>query len=110
MASRVNATFHTELPAELAVDSTVFRCDRGKVMVCTTGANLPCGKADISRTNTGAQAWCQAHPGLAAVPAFASGHTTIFEWGCRGRTASIVRQAAVVDPRGFISAYWRPLR
>src|ERR1700688_1948315 len=54
----VNAAFGTQLPARMAVDTTVFRCAGGRVMVCTAGADLPCGKANTSRTpGAGVMQW-----------------------------------------------------
>ncbi len=105
----INALFHTTMPPQMAVDTTVFRCAGGQVMVCATGANLPCGKADTSRSNIGATAWCRDHPDAAFIPAYASGHATIFDWECRGGVAAIVRQRYKVDPRGFVAAYWKVL-
>jgi hypothetical protein len=105
----INALFHTTTPPQMAVDTTVFRCAGGRVMVCATGANLPCGKADTSRSNIGATAWCRDHPDAAFIPAYASGHATIFDWRCQNGVAAIVRQRYKVDPRGFVAAYWKVL-
>lgn len=110
LVPQVNATFHTSLPASVAVAGTVFRCDQGLVKLCTRGANLVCGKADPRRHNQGATAWCRTHPDAAAVPAFATGHATIFAWRCSGGTARIERQVDPVDGRGFITRNWRTLR
>lgn len=106
----VNAAFGTQLPARIAVDTTVFRCAGGRVMVCTAGANLPCGKANTNRTpNRGVVQWCRDNPAATFVPAVASGHDTIYEWACRGGSPRIVRQMVDVDARGFIAQFWKPL-
>jgi hypothetical protein len=105
----VNALFRTTMPAQTAIDTTVFRCANGQVLVCTTGANLPCGKADTERTSTGAGQWCREHPDAGSIPAFATGHATVFQWRCRAAAAEIVRQIYRVDARGFVAAYWKSL-
>jgi len=105
----VNAVFHSAMPADVAMRLTVFRCDGGHVLVCGVGANLPCGKADTSTASTGGAQWCREHPNDGFIPAYATGHATIFEWHCVGGRAAIVRQVLHVDPRGFVAEYWRAL-
>ena len=105
----VNALFHARMPPQMAVATTVFRCDAGHALVCTRGANLPCGKASTSRHSAGADRWCSEHPNADFIPAFAVGHDTIFAWRCHGSTPAIERQAFTVDDRGFIAAFWRRL-
>ncbi len=106
----VNRAFGTTMPARMAIDTTVFRCSGGSVLVCTTGANLPCGPANTSRTpSRGAVAWCRDHPNAAFIPAVATGHDTIFAWRCRDEVPQADRQVLEVDPRGFIGTYWKLL-
>ena len=105
----VNALFHTRLPPQVAMKTTVFRCDGGQALVCTAGANLPCGKANTSRHNAGARRWCRANPDARSIPAYAVGHDTVFAWRCRGSEPEIQRQVYTVDYRGFIPAFWRRL-
>ena len=106
----VNAAFGTSMPAPEATAATVFRCAEGRVLVCTTGANLPCGQASTSRTpGPGVVAWCRDHPNAAFIPAVATGHDTIFAWRCQGSTPQIDRQMLEVDPQGFVSQYWKML-
>src|SRR5579863_4996924 len=60
----VNTAFGIQMPASVAMYTTVFRCSGGRVTVCTVGANLPCGKANISRTpRAGELQWCRDNPG-----------------------------------------------
>ena len=80
------------------------------VLVCTAGANLPCGKANASRTSAGAAKWCRNHPSSAFVPAVATGHDTIYQWRCHNGRPEIVHQTSIVDSRGFAATYWKPLR
>ncbi|MBN8875224.1 MAG: hypothetical protein J0H67_20500 [Rhodospirillales bacterium] len=111
LAPAVNATFHTKMPAAMVARGTVFRCVDGKVKVCTTGANLPCGKADQSQTpGPGIVAWCRERPEVTFVPAAAAGHDTIWEWRCRNGVPKVGKQVLHVDPRGFVVETWRELR
>jgi len=105
----VNALFHTSIPPDVAVRMTVFRCDGGHVLVCGVGANLPCGKANASKTSAGGEQWCREHPDAEFIPAYATGHDTIFAWRCLAGQAAIVRQVFQVDPRGFVAEFWRQL-
>jgi hypothetical protein len=105
----VNAAFGMRMPARVAVDTTVFRC-AGGVMVCTVGANLPCGKANTSRDpSAGVIQWCRDNPDASVVPAVATGHDTIYEWHCHVGQPQIVRQTLQVDRRGFITEFWKVL-
>jgi hypothetical protein len=105
----VNRLFGIQMPEQVAVATTVYRCMDGQVLVCTTGANLPCGKANTSRTSAGAEGWCGSNPNADYVPAYATGHDTIYQWRCRGGSPDIVRQTGAVDPRGFVATYWKRL-
>jgi hypothetical protein len=106
----VNALFAMHLPARVAVETTVFRCAEHHVMVCTVGANLPCGKADTNRApNPGTVQWCRENTEVPFVPAAATGHDTIYEWRCRAGAPQIARQSLHVDPRGFVAEFWKRL-
>lgn len=105
----VNALFHTSMPPDVATRMTVFRCDRGRVMICGMGANLPCGKADTSRSSTGGTQWCKDHPDANFIPAYATGHATIFAWRCRDGSPAVIRQRFHADHRGFVAEFWRRL-
>lgn len=106
----VNALFGTKMPVGEAADTAVFRCANGRVLVCMTGANLPCGPANTSRVpEPGAVDWCRDHPGATFIPAVVTGHDTIFAWECRNGAPRVVRQVQAVDKRGFITRYWKEL-
>jgi len=107
----VNRMFGTAMPTRVVMSTTVFRCAGGHVLVCTVGANLPCGRANTSRMpGPGSVDWCRDHPDATSIPAVATGHDTIFTWRCRSGTPLIDRQAREVDTRGFVSQYWKRLR
>lgn len=110
LAPAINAVFGTRMSPAEAARSTFYRCIRGRVLVCTIGANLPCGKANVSRTLPGADAYCRDNPNADFIPMAATGHDTIFEWRCSGRRATVVKQTGQVDARGFVKQYWKPLR
>jgi hypothetical protein len=110
LAPAVNAVFGTNMPVPVAIATTMFRCAGGHVLVCTTGANLPCGSANTSRTpGFGVIAWCHDHPDAAFIPAVATGHDTIFAWRCQDGAPRIDRQLYKVDARGFVTQYWKRL-
>ena len=109
LVPRAQAMFGPSMSPDMAQRSTVFRCMRGTVLLCNSGANLPCGKADISRTNRGASAWCKENPNSDFIPMYAVGHDTIYQWRCTEGQAEIVSQQNHVDERGFIARYWRKL-
>jgi hypothetical protein len=85
-----------------------WRCDRGRVVACSYGANIPCdAKADTSRApGPGAKEFCRENPGADVVPAVATGHATVFAWRCTGKRPTIARQVLKVDRRGFPAAFW----
>jgi hypothetical protein len=106
----VNSVFGTDMPARAAMDTTVFRCVNGQVMVCTVGANLPCGPANASRTPSAAMLqWCHDHRDATFIPAVVSGHDTIYAWRCLDGEPQVARQTDQVDPRGFVAQYWKVL-
>ena len=80
----------------------------GAARLCNYGANLSCAKTDVSRISKGAEAYCRAFPGSAIVPMAATGHETIYAWGCVGQTPHI-KTSEKVDERGFIARNLRPL-
>lgn len=98
-----------ELPADvpLPAGSVFWRCMQGKVYVCAVGANLACGsKADQAKRNPGAESYCREHPVTTAVPAYATGHTTLYAWRCAEGKAVRGRAIADLDERGFRSDLW----
>lgn len=86
--------------------TTSVRCDGATLMACSIGANLICGKADTSRRNRGASAWCHDHPGDKIIPLSATGHATIYDWSCVGRRAVAGKALATVDRHGYIAGNW----
>jgi hypothetical protein len=98
------------MPAALAMKTTVFRCANGRVLVCTVGANLVCGRANSSRTpGRGQIDWCREHRNDAFIPLAATGHDTIYAWRCQDGAPQIDRQILDVDAGGFIVQNWRQL-
>jgi hypothetical protein len=87
--------------------STLYRCDRHRVLVCNLGANLPCGKADLRRHLIGADNWCKMHRDATFIPLYVTGHDTIYDWRCTDARAMATRQTYHVDRRGFVSEMWK---
>lgn len=96
------------MPASVIAETTVYRCDAGRTLICTAGANLPCGKADRLTTSAAADSWCAAEKDGAVVPAFVTGHDTAYAWACQGGKA-VAGRPAPLDDRGFFRDYWKPV-
>jgi hypothetical protein len=97
-------------PAQIA-RGTVWRCRAGVALMCNYGANLPCGKANTSRTlpPEGA-AWCQKNPDADFIPAYISGHDSVWHWRCQGDAPLASGPPARTDARGFLVRYWKTLQ
>lgn len=93
---------------ELA-QGAVARCAGGKLLACTPGANLPCGHADTRQDLPPADARCAQHQDAGFIPAYVTGHATIYAWRCAGPRAVIAGQVAHTDAQGCVAEYWRPL-
>jgi hypothetical protein len=102
--------FSPDSPSAFIQKSTSFRCMGGNVWLCNYGANLVCGKANVSRTSAGAAEFCRENPGSDVVPMAATGHDTIYDWNCVGNREHISRRIVTVDPRGFIAENWKRLK
>jgi hypothetical protein len=99
-------------PAPPITQNSFWRCMDGKVYACTVGANLPCQeKADTSQTPTqGMKDFCQANPTSDFIPAYITGHATIYEWRCTNGAPDIVKQVAHTDARGFLANIWYEIK
>jgi hypothetical protein len=95
------------MPPEQIRRTTVYRCMAGQVMLCTVGANLPCGKANTDRHSAAADGWCGGHPDSDFIPMYVTGHDTIYRWRCAGGRAITVGKPLRVDRRGFIARLWK---
>lgn len=107
VAPAIIATFRANMTSAQVIRNGVMRCVDGHLMACLTGANLNCGKADTSKVNRGATEWCRSHPDADFVPAFASGHQTIYDWRCDGGQPVIARQVGHVDKGGYVIEHWK---
>jgi hypothetical protein len=84
-----------------------WRCMDGAVYVCEVGANIPCdSKADRATHNAGADNYCRESRDATTVPAYATGHQTIYEWHCAAGLAVRGRPTAKLDRRGFRTDFW----
>jgi hypothetical protein len=107
LAPRIAVVF--AIAPETAANS-VIRCNGRRVLACTSGANLNCGKADTRRVLPGANDYCRAHPSSSFIPMFATGHATIYDWRCSGGRAIPGDIVAPPDPQGYTAANWREVR
>jgi len=83
-----------------------YRCMNGKVVICFVGANLPCAKMNAKRENAGADSFCRDNPAAESVPAFATGHDTIYAYRCRAGRAEVTATIRQLDERGFARTLW----
>ena len=97
-----------DVPADYIRQTTFWRCMDSKVFICMVGANLPCmEKADMTRTPSEAMLqFCKTNPGQDYIPAYVTGHTTVYEWRCSGKEPFITKQLSKPDARGFLSEIW----
>jgi hypothetical protein len=110
LAAAASKAFHlrNETAGDL-VRTTVMRCMDGRLLACNAGANLPCGKADTDRSLPQGAPWCRTHPEADFIPAYISGHASIFQWRCRDGQPATTGQAEPIDAQGFIARYWKAL-
>jgi hypothetical protein len=98
-----------DIDLELAKASSFYRCVDGGLLLCTVGANLPCGKANTSRSIAGASNFCRQNPDSIGVPMAATGHNTIYSWRCVGKIAKAGGPVARLDKQGYFASYWKKL-
>lgn len=99
--------FGLEAPDDVVRRTTVFRCMDGAVLVCNAGANLPCGKANAGRRLASAGRYCREHPDAPDIPAYVTGHDTIYTWRCQGASAVAGERTETLDGRGFMARLWK---
>ncbi|HTV87782.1 MAG TPA: hypothetical protein VME41_02090 [Stellaceae bacterium] len=108
LTGRAGELFGIEaMPAAQIRRSTFLRCMEGHVLLCNTGANLPCGKANTGRDLPAAEQWCASHPDSEFIPMYVTGHDTVYRWRCSGGKAATVGPPWPVDQRGFITRFWK---
>jgi hypothetical protein len=90
-----------------ALAAAHWRCAGGAVKVCLVGANLPCGKANTSKHLPAVAHWCETHPDSEFIPAFVTGHDSLYSWHCVGSKAATGVPHGTLDGRGFFADYWK---
>ena len=110
-AIKVSTGASADMPAELFVKGTYWRCMGAKVYGCFVGANLPCwAKANVDTTPTSeAEGFCKEQPNAEFIPAAVVGHETVYEWRCKDGKTEIVRQMVELDARGYATNIWYAL-
>jgi hypothetical protein len=93
-----------------ALETSYYRCAGHAVLVCNAGANLPCGKANISTVLPQATQWCRTHRNSQVIPMFVTGHDTPYVWRCAVGVARHAGRIGELDRRGFFANYWKMLR
>jgi len=107
LEAKVSEAFN--LPADLVRKTGFVRCARTRLLACVIGANLNCGKANLSRSLPGASEFCRDNPDADNIPMAATGHDTIYAWRCvRGRAVA-TKAIVAVDAQGYDAANWREI-
>jgi len=97
------------MPADLVRNEGFVRCAGRRLLACVIGANLNCGKANLSRSLPGASQFCRENPDAGNIPMAATGHDTIYAWRCvRGRAVA-TKAVVAVDAQGYDAGNWREL-
>jgi hypothetical protein len=82
----------------------------GALWGCVVGANLNCGPANADTNPTdGMKEYCTANAGADFIPAYITGHDTVWAWKCDGATPVTGQQLSEVDARGFQASNWHQL-
>jgi hypothetical protein len=105
LAADIRRLFNID--GRFAVRSSVYRCADGAVLVCTIGANLPCGKANTAKESAAATQWCQSHHESDFIPMVVTGHDTLYSWRCVGGKAEAGAPVGALDARGFFEENWK---
>lgn len=87
-----------------------FRCSHGRLLVCTVGANLSCGKADTDENPRPVVAFCRENPDASIVPMVVTGHDTIYSWSCVHGAPQLQEPAAALDADGYLVDHWREIK
>jgi hypothetical protein len=107
LAPLLRTTLGLSAEVPLAPQNYFWRCMDGAVYVCAIGANLRCDvKADRAEQNSGADNYCRENLNATFVPAFATGHNTIYEWSCSAGHAVRGKRTIKLDRRGYRSDIW----
>ncbi|HWZ64876.1 MAG TPA: hypothetical protein VNX02_17795 [Steroidobacteraceae bacterium] len=107
LAPFLRKTLGLSADAPLTPESSFWRCMDGAVYVCAIGANLRCdAKADRASRNAGADNYCRENPNATFVPAYATGHDTIYAWSCSAGGAVPGNRTIKVDRRGYRADIW----
>ena len=96
--------------AHVALRATYYRCAGGDVEVCSVGANLPCDKANTRNDLPAAAQWCATHADAGFIPAYVTGHDSLYSWRCVGGNAEAGAPVGPLDPRGFFAEYWKTVK
>jgi hypothetical protein len=102
----LRTTLGLSAEAPLVPKNYFWRCMDGAVYVCAIGANQPCdAKADRAKRNSGADNYCRENRDATFVPAYATGHNSIYEWSCSAG-AAVPKRAIKLDRRGYRADIW----
>ncbi len=103
----LQATLRLSAEAPLLPKNYFWRCMDGAAYICAIGANQRCdAKADRAKQNSGADNYCRENRDAAFVPAYATGHNTIYVWSCSAGRAVNGKRTIKLDRRGYRADIW----
>jgi hypothetical protein len=108
LAAAVKSLFN--FGEHVALRATYYRCAGGDVEVCSVGANLPCDKPNASKNLPAATQWCATHADSDFIPAYVTGHDTLYSWRCASGKAEAGAPVGTLDARGFFAEYWKTVK
>jgi hypothetical protein len=87
---------------------TYWRCMDGAVYACTVGANLPCQDKPPPdpAPNDAMRTFCSESRDADNIPAYVTGHGTIYEWSCKDGEPVRGKAYSTLDRRGYIANVW----
>ncbi len=108
------ASLHDLAVKALGIDASVrtglsYRCARGKLLVCSVGANLSCGRANTDKNPRAVAAYCRENPDTDVVPMVVTGHDTIYNWSCVHGAPKLQPPSTAVDADGYLADNWREI-
>jgi hypothetical protein len=98
-------------PPEPFSQNSSWRCMNGAVYACTVGANLPCLEKPPAdpEPSEAMRSFCREQPDSAAIPAYVTGHATLYDWSCDESRPRRGRVLTTLDERGYMSSIWHRL-
>lgn len=95
-------------PLDPFLQNSIWRCMGGKVYACNFGANLACdAKANTdNKPTSGESDYCKQNPASDFIPAYITGHDSVYNWSCKDGVALAGEVIIKPDAQGYLSNIW----